>query len=102
MPTRYNEETFKKYRDLAQLKTPREQKRIGGTLENWYVGLAIVSKPTDSKEYVSLHGELHNDLVWYPEGQTGPMHTSLLIEINDDMTEAETLNTIYKLGKPKA
>ncbi|BBA65238.1 predicted ORF [Xanthomonas phage XacN1] len=86
--TTYNEESRAKIYEQYPQK-PREQKRIGGLIENW----SLVPFNGDDKKLVIV-GSLSGDNYW----DKGPIRTSLIMSINEDETEAETLNTIYKLG----
>lgn len=86
--TIYNEESRAKISEQYPVKT-REQKRIGGLIENW----SLVPLNGDDKKLV-ITGSLSGDNYW----DRGPIRTSLILRINEDETEAETLNTIYKLG----
>ena len=94
--TKYNEETLKdsKYQPLKD----KSVKRVGGTLEDW----EIVPFYDNSGQMV-VRGTITNDSNWNGPGDEnkGTQRTSLIVEINDDQTELETLNTIYKLGKPR-
>ncbi len=87
--TIYNEESRAKLSEKVPVKT-REQKRTGGIIENW----SLVPFYGDETKLVVV-GTLHDDSQW---GSGGPIRTSLILSINEDETEAETLNTIYKLG----
>ena len=94
--TKYNEETLKdsKYQPLKD----KSVKRVGGTLQDW----EIVPFYGNSGQMV-VRGTITNDSNWNGPGDEnkGTQRTSLIVEINDDQTELETLNTIYKLGKPR-
>ncbi len=93
--TKYNEEVLKeaKYQPLKD----KAVKRNGGTLEDW----EVVPFWFDSNKMVVV-GTITKDANWNGPGhEEGPLRTSLIVEINDDQTELETLNTIYKLGKPR-
>ncbi len=87
--TIYNEESRAKVYERNPQKS-REQKRVGGLIENW----SLVPFYGDETKLVVV-GTLHDDSQW---GSGGPIRTSLILSINEDETEAETLNTIYKLG----
>ena len=87
--TIYNEESRAKVYEQFPEKS-REQKREGGTIENW----SLVSFYGEETRMVVV-GTLYGDSYW---GSGGPIRTSLILSINEDETEAETLNTIYKLG----
>jgi hypothetical protein len=86
--TIYNEESRARAYERNPQKS-REQKRIGGIIENW----SLVPLYSDDKTLV-ITGSLSGDNYW----DRGPIRTSLILSINEDETEAETLNTIYKLG----
>lgn len=88
--TIYNEESRAKMAEQYPVK-PREEKRIGGLIENW----SLVPFYGDESKLVVV-GTLNDDSRW---GTGGPIRTSLILSINEDETEAETLNSIYKLGK---
>ncbi len=67
----------------------REDKRIGGRLENW----EIILYPTGHHVIV---GYVYGDNAWR-EGQD--IRTSVLVSVDEEDGVAETLNTIYTLGK---
>lgn len=95
--TKYNEETLKdsKYQPLKDKSVKRV---VGGTLEDWEI-VPFYGNP----RRMVVRGTITNDSNWNGPGyeKQGPLRTSLIVEINDDQTELETLNTIYKLGKPR-
>ena len=66
----------------------RESKRIGGIIHNWYV-----DDITFGKDNPVVRGMIQGDLYW----NYGPIRTSVIVNINEDETELETLNTIYQL-----
>lgn len=66
-------------------------KRIGGTIENW----RIIDYFGNSSDVIV--GTVYGDDNW-PDGFY--LRTSLIVNISEDKTEVETLNTVYKLGKP--
>jgi len=82
----FDQETYDKYH-----KTPKEMKRKGGTIENW----CLVDWYNDGKTFV-ISGDIYGDMFW-PEGED--LRTSFLVNLDLVNREAETLNTIYKLGK---
>jgi hypothetical protein len=86
--TIYNEESRAKLAEKTPVKS-REEKRVGGLIENW----SLVPFYGDATKLVVV-GTLSGDNYW----DQGPIRTSLILSINEDETEAETLNTIYKLG----
>lgn len=86
--TVYNKESREKLAEKVAPK-PREQKRVGGLIENW----SLVPFNGDDTKLVIV-GSLSGDDSW----DEGTIRTSLIMSIDEDETEAETLNTIYKLG----
>ena len=68
-------------------------KRIGGTIENW----SIVDYFGSGRNVVI--GDVYGDSNW-PEGFA--IRTSEIVKVvaTADNSEVETLNTVYKLGKP--
>ncbi len=83
--TTYNEESRKNHPTKA-----RADKRDGGIIQNW----SIIPYYGDSTKMVIV-GSIVDDARF---GSDKPIRTSLVLNINEDETEAETLNTIYKLG----
>lgn len=66
----------------------REDKRIGGVIYNWWVDDIMFGKDNPV-----VRGWVSGDWVW----QNAPIRTSVIVNINEDETELETLNTIYQL-----
>lgn len=90
MTTVFNEASRATMAEVHPVKD-RAEKRVGGLIENWRV-IPFMNNPNS----LVITGTLLNDSMWGPHG---PIRTSLIVSINDDETEAETLNTIYQLGK---
>ena len=66
-------------------------KRTGGTIENW----SIVDYFGSGRNVIV--GDVYGDSNW-SEGFA--IRTSEIVKIAEDNSEVETLNTVYKLGKP--
>lgn len=65
----------------------RDEKRIGGVIHNWYIDdVTFPDNPV-------VRGLLIGDSYWGNE----IIRTSVIVSINEDETELETLNTIYQL-----
>lgn len=90
MTTIFNEASRATMAEVRPVKD-RSEKRAGGLIENWRI-MPFMNNP----DSLVITGTLLNDSYW---GSHGPIRTSLILSINDDETEAETLNTIYQLGK---
>ena len=63
-------------------------------LENWYVGTIAYGK----KEVKWLCGNIYDDKRFI-DGL--PIRTSRLVKIDEENKIAETMNTVYKLGKER-
>jgi hypothetical protein len=68
-------------------------KRIGGTINNWWINDTLFGKDSPV-----VMGRLQDDSKW---GESTLIRTSTIVSINEDETELETLNTIYKLGEKR-
>lgn len=90
MTTTYNEDSRNRLSEVFPVKS-RDVKRQGGIIENW----SLVPFMGDESKLV-VTGTLYDDAYW---GNGGPIRTSLVYSINEDLTEVETLNTVYQLGK---
>lgn len=91
--SRVNVSEFVVTDDMRGMNTKtREQKRIGGTLEGW-----ALYKWWGSNEGYVICGDVYGDSGWR-DGDD--LRTSLIVSIDVEKNEAETLNTVYKLGKP--
>jgi hypothetical protein len=66
-------------------------KRQGGTIQQWWI-----DETTFAPDKV-VRGVVEGDDYW---GRT-PLRTSTIVSINENETELETLNTIYKLGEKR-
>lgn len=99
--TLYNESSLPKLQATYGAKT-REEKRAGGRIENWkLVEFNDISPFKGEEGRIVVVGTLHEDPYWgYTPGEPGPIRTSLIVSINDDQTELETMNTVYQLGAP--
>lgn len=65
----------------------RDEKRDGGVIYGWYVDdVTFPNNPV-------VRGWINGDMIW----GNGPIRTSVIVSINEDETELETLNTIYQL-----
>ena len=67
-------------------------KQFRGTIKNWK------QVPAYTKGETIIIGEPCRDNPFY---KYESMHTSMVISINEDRTEVETLNSIYKLQDEK-
>lgn len=72
----------------------RDEKRIGGIIHNWWI-----DTETFGSDNPVVRGRLTDDNYW-GRGNT-PIRTSVIVNINEDETELETLNTIYQLRDKK-
>lgn len=85
------------------------KKKFGGKLEGWYRQVIAGHDLWDKKTLNRLYGKnlgyvIHGHLGPDPTGRGfghGPIRTSLVVKMNQEMTEIETLNTIYHLGEPR-
>lgn len=76
---------------VAKIHTKtREQKRLGGRIDNW----ALYDWYGDKSTFV-ICGDVFEDENW-PTGVD--LRTSCVVKLDLENNEAETLNTIYKLG----
>jgi hypothetical protein len=92
--SRVNVSEFAVTDDMRSMNTKtREQKRVGGTLENW----ALFKWWGSAHAGYVICGDVFGDSGWR-DGDD--LRTSLIVNIDVEKNEAETLNTIYKLGKP--
>lgn len=66
----------------------RESKRLGGVIHNWWI-----DDVTWGKDNPVVRGVVVGDTHW----DNAPIRTSVIVNINEDETELETLNTIYQL-----
>lgn len=88
--TEYNHESRAKVAEVYGPEKTRDQKREGGLITDWRL------VPLGGQEdKLVIKGITSGDDYW-ADGK--PLRTSLIVSINEDETEAETLNTIYKLG----
>ena len=85
----------------------KKNKKFGGTIFAWRkVKVDGISRKELNSAYGKnlgyvIRGYIGED----PTGRGfdyGPLRTSLVVKMNEDMTEIETLNTIYHLGAPDA
>lgn len=70
---------------------PRHAKRAGGTLQNW----SLIQREYEGEPYFVIIGDDDDDSVWR---NTYGLRTSVIVSLDTEANEAETLNTIYKLG----
>lgn len=73
---------------VKQIPPEKQDKPIGGRLENWYKNGAVVN------------GFIYEDpRNYFRDGEF--IHTSYIVSIDTTKGYLETRNTIYMLGKPK-
>lgn len=83
--------TFSVSEKVAEMNTKtREQKRAGGRIENW-----VLSDWYGNDAVFVIVGDVFEDDNW-PSGID--LRTSAIVKLDLENNEAETLNTIYKLG----
>lgn len=67
-------------------------KREGGKIEQWWI-----DRTTFGESQPVVRGYVVGDSYF----GNSPLRTSVIVSINEDETELETLNTIYKLGEKR-